>query len=75
MFSSKNSNSVLLVLGSLLVSDNITDAKPINGNYAADIFFGFSAALLGVSGFESSANYIEVMIPSTFSNVDIVVLR
>jgi hypothetical protein len=28
-------------------------------NWASDIFLGFCSALLGVSGFETSANYIE----------------
>ena len=44
----------------MLLSGNFEDYGPVNSNYAADIFFGFSSALLGVSGFESSANYIEV---------------
>jgi len=34
-------------------------AGPQQGNYAADVYFGFCSALLGVSGFESSANFIE----------------
>jgi amino acid transporter len=41
--------------------------QPQNGNYAADIYFGFCAALLGVSGFESSANFIEEQRPGVFS--------
>jgi amino acid transporter len=30
-----------------------------NSNWAKSLFLGFSAAMLGVSGFESSANYVE----------------
>ncbi len=33
---------------------------------SAGIFFGFAAALLGVSGFESSSNYIEEQQPGVF---------
>ncbi|CAF0905301.1 unnamed protein product [Didymodactylos carnosus] len=37
-----------------------------SGNVPADIYFGFSLALLGVSGFETSANYIEEQKPGVF---------
>ena len=37
------------------------DGGAING-----IYFGFSAALLGISGFESSANYVEQQRPGVF---------
>jgi len=44
-----------------------------NGNYFLDVYYGFSAALLGVSGFESSANYIEEqkegVFPKTLRNM------
>ncbi|KAL0584791.1 hypothetical protein ABG067_005398 [Albugo candida] len=33
--------------------------KMISSNVFAAIFFGFSAALLGITGFESSANFVE----------------
>ena len=32
---------------------------PVKGSIASALFFGFSAAMLGISGFESSANYVE----------------
>lgn len=32
---------------------------PLTGSLSAAIFFGFSAAMLGISGFESSANFVE----------------
>lgn len=32
---------------------------PVEGSISSAIFFGFSAAMLGISGFESSANYVE----------------
>ena len=38
----------------------------ISGSYAKDLFFGFSSALLGVSGFETSSNYIEEQKPGVF---------
>jgi len=32
---------------------------PVTGSFSSAIFFGFSAAMLGISGFESSANFVE----------------
>ncbi|MBD0822732.1 APC family permease [Aestuariibaculum marinum] len=32
---------------------------PVKGSIATALFFGFAAAMLGISGFESSANYVE----------------
>jgi len=32
---------------------------PLEGSISSAIFFGFSAAMLGISGFESSANFVE----------------
>jgi amino acid transporter len=32
---------------------------PVHGSITTALFFGFSAAMLGISGFESSANYVE----------------
>jgi amino acid transporter len=37
-----------------------------HSNWAKSLFFGFSAAMLGVSGFESSANYVEQQKPGVF---------
>jgi amino acid transporter len=36
------------------------------GNWVKPLFLGFSAAMLGVSGFESSANYVEQQKPGVF---------
>ncbi len=32
---------------------------PVEGSISAAVFLGFSASMLGISGFESSANYVE----------------
>jgi len=36
------------------------------GSLAGALFFGFSAAMLGISGFESSANFVEEQAPGVF---------
>ena len=50
---------------------------PIGGSIGMALFFGFSAAMLGISGFESSANYVEEqkkgVFPKTLRNMWIVV--
>ena len=50
---------------------------PVGGSIVMALFFGFSAAMLGVSGFESSANYVEEqadgVFPKTLKNMWIVV--
>lgn len=50
---------------------------PIHGTIPMALFFGFSAAMLGISGFESSANYVEEqkegVFPKTLRNMWIVV--
>ena len=47
------------------------------GNLAGALFFGFSAAMLGISGFESSANFVEEqkhgVFPKTLRNMWIAV--
>jgi len=40
--------------------------NPPAGGLAHAIFFGFAAAMLGISGFESSANFIEEQKPGVF---------
>ncbi len=40
--------------------------QPVPGGIARALFFGFSVALLGISGFESSANFIEEQEESVF---------
>jgi amino acid transporter len=37
-----------------------------NGSITAAIFFGFAASMLGISGFESSANFVEEQKPGVF---------
>jgi len=39
---------------------------PVEGGLAMALFFGFSAAMLGISGFESSANFVEEQAPGVF---------
>ena len=64
--------SVLLVAGVACVawtgldtlSENIRIPAP--GGFLNAIFFGFAAALLGISGFESSANYVEEQAEGVF---------
>jgi len=50
---------------------------PVNGSIASALFFGFSAAMLGISGFESSANFVEEqgqgIFPKTLRNMWIAV--
>ncbi|MCB0632903.1 MAG: APC family permease [Saprospiraceae bacterium] len=51
--------------------------RPLEGGLAAAIFFGFSAAMLGISGFESSANFVEEqdegVFPKTLRNMWVIV--
>ncbi|MCB0355340.1 MAG: amino acid permease, partial [Bdellovibrionales bacterium] len=50
---------------------------PVRGGIQTALFFGFSAAMLGISGFESSANFVEEqaggVFPKTLRNMWIVV--
>ncbi len=50
---------------------------PVEGGIMIALFFGFSAAMLGISGFESSANFVEEqevgVFPKTLRNMWIVV--
>jgi amino acid transporter len=42
-------------------------AQPVvGGSIAVALFLGFSAAMLGISGFESSANFVEEQAPGVF---------
>ncbi|ETZ19573.1 APC family permease [Pedobacter sp. V48] len=41
-------------------------SQPLNGGFAAALFLGFSTAMLGISGFESSANFVEEQQPGVF---------
>lgn len=38
----------------------------VSGNLTTALFLGFSAAMLGISGFESSANFVEEQQPGVF---------
>jgi len=63
---------VLLVVGGLfLMSNGLTLlgenlATPSPDGFMNAIFFGFCAALLGISGFESSANFVEEQAEGVF---------
>jgi amino acid transporter len=39
---------------------------PLQGSIGTALFYGFSAAMLGISGFESSANFVEEQAPGVF---------
>ena len=58
-----------------ILSENY--AQPVEGGIKYALFFGFSAAMLGISGFESSANFVEEqadgVFPKTLRNMWIVV--
>jgi amino acid transporter len=55
----------------------INSAAPVKGSMMVALFFGFSAAMLGISGFESSANFVEEqaagVFPKTLRNMWLVV--
>ncbi|HEX8532241.1 MAG TPA: APC family permease, partial [Cytophagales bacterium] len=57
-----------------LVANNRT---PVEGSIRNALFFGFAAAMLGISGFESSANFVEEqkrgVFPKTLRNMWVVV--
>jgi amino acid transporter len=41
-------------------------SQPLRGTIWEALFFGFAAAMLGISGFESSANFVEEQAPGVF---------
>lgn len=41
-------------------------SQPLEGSIWHALFFGFAAAMLGISGFESSANFVEEQAPGVF---------
>ncbi len=77
------SMALLLVLGTIAVFYVGTEvlwqnlATPSPGGIWLALFFGFSAAMLGISGFESSANFVEEqadgVFPKTLRNMWIAV--
>jgi len=64
--------ALLIVTGVLFVAFNGLEtlwanfAFPTEGGLARAIFFGFAAAMLGISGFESSANFVEEQAEGVF---------
>ncbi|RNI26842.1 APC family permease [Rufibacter latericius] len=42
-------------------------SQPLQGSIWRALFFGFAAAMLGISGFESSANFVEEQAPGVFA--------
>jgi len=59
------------VTGTAVLSANLHSPSP--GGFAAALFFGFCAAMLGISGFESSSNFVEEqkkgVFPKTLRNM------
>ncbi|MCC6937679.1 MAG: APC family permease [Flavobacteriales bacterium] len=49
-----------------IASLNFSAPLPGGAGIATALFFGFGAAMLGVSGFESSANFVEEQAPGVF---------
>ncbi|MCO8125117.1 APC family permease [Stieleria sp. TO1_6] len=74
---------VLMIFGVLTIATVGTDvlwenlSLPTTGGFRMAIFFGFAAAMLGISGFESSANFVEEqaegVFPKTLRNMWIAV--
>ena len=78
------SSLVILCVGSIYFLLNsgleilIANFKlPVEGGFVKALLFGFAAAMLGISGFESSANYVEQqqkgVFPKTLRNMWIIV--
>ncbi|MEZ6095957.1 MAG: APC family permease [Pirellulaceae bacterium] len=73
------SMAFLLVLGAVAIFSIGTETlwsnltTPEENGFWASLFFGFSAAMLGISGFESSANFVEEqrdgVFPKTLRNM------
>ncbi|MCB0795885.1 MAG: APC family permease [Flavobacteriales bacterium] len=68
-----SSMAILLMGGTWYVLSNGFDTASLNfnaplptGGMASALFFGFSTAMLGVSGFESSANFVEEQATGVF---------
>ncbi|RHZ32341.1 hypothetical protein DYB37_007888 [Aphanomyces astaci] len=47
----------------------VVEGRELRGNAATALFFGFSSAMLGVTGFETAANFVEEQVPGTFRKV------
>lgn len=67
-----SSMAILLIAGIWFVANNGLDIAvanfnmPVKGGIATALFLGFSTAMLGISGFESSANFVEEQEPGVF---------
>ncbi|MBI1226977.1 MAG: amino acid permease [Bacteroidetes bacterium] len=71
-----------LVCGGFLIRNGVgvlleNYSLPVEGGIQKALFFGFAAAMLGISGFESSANFVEEqadgVFPKTLRNMWVVV--
>jgi len=64
--------TLLLAAGALFLSQNglstltLNLATPTEGNLGTVLLFGFAVSLLGISGFESSANFVEEQAEGVF---------
>ena len=63
--------TVLVIVGTWTIVQDPTMlqanwAMPTPGGFVKALFFGFAAAMLGISGFESSANFIEEQAEGVF---------
>lgn len=64
--------ALLIIAGIWFVAINGLDVftinfqRPVEGGITTALFLGFSTAMLGISGFESSANFVEEQAPGVF---------
>src|SRR6478735_327025 len=64
--------TLLIIVGAIFLFNHGFDvfqfnySQPIKGSIWQALFFGFCAAMLGISGFESSANFVEEQAPGVF---------
>lgn len=75
--------TLLLVVGGIYLAMNGTEvltenfSRPVEGGVGRALVFGFAAAMLGISGFESSSNFVEEqaegVFPKTLRNMWIAV--
>lgn len=69
--------SLFLFKNGLHVFQSNSQLPPMHGSVRMAIFWGFAAAMLGISGFESSANFVEEqadgVFPKTLRNMWVVV--
>ena len=64
--------TLLIVIGGYFLFNHgfeilhLNYSQPVKGSIPEALFFGFCAAMLGISGFESSANFVEDQAPGVF---------